>query len=115
MLTGGHFTHDRDVTPQQRAETPTGWAQFRIAHLGEDANTSVVLDTSSTGLGFRGGTGSCVIDDYVTRHGSTHYGEIACLVAGSHGSSIIVAATTSAWWTAFHTLMEKAVEAYATD
>lgn len=56
-----------------------------------------------------------MIDDYVTRHGSTHYGEIACLVAGSHGSSIIVAATTSAWWTAFHTLMEKAVEAYATD
>ena len=59
-----------------------------------------------------GGTGSCVVDDYVTKIGAHHYEELACLVQGRTGASVIVAAAPTAQWTQAAPLLEQAVAAY---
>lgn len=69
-------------------------------------------DATATGLAFLGGTGSCVIDDYVTRIGAHHYEELACLVQGRSGASVIVAAALAARWAQSRPLLEQAVAAY---
>ena len=61
---------------------------------------------------FRGGTGSCVIDAYVTRIGGHHYQEIACLVQGRTSASVIVAAAPAARWAQARPLLFRAVAAY---
>ena len=58
------------------------------------------------------GTGACVLDDYVTEIGAHHYKEIACLVQGRSGASVIVAAAPAAQWTQAAPLLEQAVAAY---
>lgn len=64
---------------------------------------------------FRGGTGSCVEDTYVTRVGGHRYREIACLVAGTRGSSVLVAAAPAASWDRYRPVLEQAVDAYAAE
>jgi hypothetical protein len=61
---------------------------------------------------FRGSTGSCVINQYVTRTGARHYQEIACLVQGRTSASVIVAAAPAAAWTRASPLLLRAVAAY---
>jgi hypothetical protein len=61
---------------------------------------------------FRGGTGSCVIDQYVTRIGAHRYQEIACLVQGRTSASVIVAAAPAATWAQASPLLFRAVAAY---
>ncbi len=56
-----------NVTPRQGDETLRDWAEFRVDHLREEDARSARPDGSASGLAFRGGTGPCVIDDYVTR------------------------------------------------
>jgi len=85
---GGAFQLYLNVTPRQGAETLAHWAAFRLAFLRADNAATVHLDAAATGVAFRGGTGSCVIDDYITRAGGYHFQEIACLVQGRHGGSV---------------------------
>ena len=64
---------------------------------------------------FRGGTGSCLEDTYVTRIGAHKYREIACLVAGVRGSSVLVAAAPADSWDRYSTVLQQAVDAYASE
>ncbi|HEV2309341.1 MAG TPA: hypothetical protein VGU73_02365 [Acidimicrobiia bacterium] len=88
-----------NATRREGAERLHGFAAFRIGLLGEEHDGSVRLEAAGEQLAFRGATGSCVIDRYVTRVGHHHYREIACLVVGAHGGAAVVvaAALTSAW------------------
>ena len=102
-----------NVTPRQGGETLSGWARFRIEHLTDDDASSARLDGAARDLKFRGGPGSCVVDDYVTRERAHHYREIACFVRGTRASSVLVAATPAADWGRYAGLLEQAVDSYA--
>ena len=69
-------------------------------------------DAAAEGVQFRGGTGSCVIDDYITRIGAYHHQEIACLVQGRTSTSVIVAAAPAAMWAQARPVLFRAVAAY---
>jgi hypothetical protein len=109
---GGAYELYLNVTPRQGAETLAHWAAFRLRFLRADSAATAHLDAAATGVAFRGGTGSCVIDDYVTRIGAHHYQEIACLVQGRTGASVIVAAAPAAAWAHARPLLFQAVAAY---
>ncbi len=102
-----------NVTPRQGDETLSGWAGFRLGHLTDDDASSARLDGAAEGLKFRGGPGSCVVDDYITKVRAHHYREIACFVRGAHTSSVLVAAAPAADWARYGGLLEEAVDSYA--
>ncbi len=102
-----------NVTPRQGDETLSGWARFRIEHLTDDDASSARLDGAARDMKFRGGPGSCVVDDYVTRERAHHYREIACFVHGTQGSSVLVAAAPATDWARYAGLLEQAVDSYA--
>jgi hypothetical protein len=102
-LNGGPKTGN----PQMRA-----WPSFRLDHLREDRNRLVHEEAHASALAFRGGRGSCVIDDYVTRLADHHYREIACFVQGRSTASVIVAAALVNMWPTYGPLLEGAVEAW---
>ena len=109
---GGTYLLYLNATPRQGGETLQNWAGHRLRVLrAEDASTAHE-DAAATGLVFLGGTGSCVIDDYLTRIGAHHYQELACLVQGRHGASVIVAAAPAAGWAQARPLLVRAVAAY---
>jgi hypothetical protein len=101
-----------NVTPRQGNETLADWTTFRLGHQREDDARSARLDSAATGLAFRGGTGSCVIDDYLTKTGANHYREIACYVQGAHHASVLIAAAPAADWGTYAGPLEQAVSAF---
>jgi len=101
-----------NATPRQGSERLQGWAAFRLRLLRSDDAASAHQDAAAQGVKFRGGTGSCVIDDYLTRIGGHHYQEIACLVQGRTSASVIVAAAPAAAWARARPLLFRAVAAY---
>jgi hypothetical protein len=109
---GGVFQLYLNATPRQGAETLTHWAGFRLRFLRADNAAGAHLDAAARGVRFRGGTGSCVIDDYFTRIGAHHFEEIACLVQSRTSASVIVAAAPAAWWAKARPLLLRAVAAY---
>jgi hypothetical protein len=109
---GGAFQLYLNATPRQGAERLQGWAAFRLRLLRSDDAASARQDAAAEGVKFRGGTGSCVIDDYLTRIGGHHYQEIACLVQGRTSASVIVAAAPAAAWVRARPLLLRAVAAY---
>ena len=102
-----------NLTPRQGAETLANWPSFRIEHLGDEGSTDVRLIASAHGLSFRSGHGSCVIDSYRTSR--TRYREIACLVAGTRTSSVIVGAVPSKTWAQQAETIERAITSLRTD
>ena len=109
---GGAFQLYLNATPRQGSERQQGWAAFRLRLLRSDDAVSAHQDAAAAGVKFRGGTGSCVIDDYLTRIGSHHYQEVACLVQGHTSASVIVAAAPAATWAQARPLLFQAVGAY---
>jgi hypothetical protein len=109
---GGTFQLYLNATPRQGAESLAHWAAFRLRFLRDDSATSAHLDGAAQRVGFRGGSGSCVIDDYTTRVGAHHFQEIACLVQGRHSGSVVVAAAPAATWAQARPLLLRTVEAY---
>jgi hypothetical protein len=107
----GDFALYLNATPKQGDESLANWTTFRLAHQA-DESSSVTLVATATGITFTGGQGSCVMDDYTSRHGSHPYREIACFVAGQHGSSVLVAATSTEHWRTERATLQSAVEAY---
>ena len=101
-----------NATPRQGSERLRRWAAFRLRLLRSDDAASAHQDAAARGVRFRGGTGSCVIDDYVTRIGAHHFEEIACLVQGRNGASVIVATAPAAMWARARPLLFRAVAAY---
>jgi hypothetical protein len=101
-----------NATPQQGEETQGNWAEFRLAHLrGEHAAAADRLSSRGE-MFFRGGTGACVADSYVTRVGAQSYREIACLVTGGRASSVVVVAAPAQSWHLYSPLLEQAVNSY---
>jgi hypothetical protein len=112
VSSGGVFQLYLNATPRQGDEQLRGWAAFRLRLLtGDDAASAHEL-AAAQDVKFRGGTGSCVIDTYVTRIGAHHYQEIACLVQGRASASVIVAAAPAATWAQASPLLLQAVAAY---
>jgi len=109
---GGVFQLYLNATPRQGSERLQGWAAFRLRLLRSDDATSARQDAAAEGVQFRGGTGSCVIDDYITRIGGHHYEEVACLVQGRTSASVIVGAAAAARWVRARPLLFRAVAAY---
>jgi len=109
---GGTFQLYLNATPRQGTEDLRHWAAFRLGLLRSDDAASAHQDAAAQGVQFRGGTGSCAIDDYLTRIGGHHYQEIACLVQGRTSASVIVAAAPAASWAQARPLLLQAVAAY---
>ena len=108
----GAFQLYLNATPRQGREQLAHWAAFRLHLLRSDTAASARQVASAQGVKFRGGTGSCVIDRYVTRIGGHHFQEIACLVVGRTSAGVIVAAAPAAAWTQARPLLLRAVAAY---
>jgi len=102
-----------NVTPKQGDETLSDWPDFRVGHLLGDTASAAKITGRATGLEFRGGNGSCVLDSYVTKKHANHYREIACFVQGAHTASVLVAAAPAGDWGTYQGLLEEAVSAYA--
>ena len=100
-----------NATPKQGDEQLDTFPSYRIEHL-RDESASTVHEHSHSIVEFRGGTGSCVIDDYVTRVKSHHYDEIACLVVGQTQTSVVVAAALASEWPRVSGELERAISAY---
>jgi hypothetical protein len=101
-----------NATPRQGGETLAGWARFRPAHNGDEGDMHVVTEASARGLRFSTGSGSCVIDRYATV--SAHYREIACLVRGSHASTVVVGAALPQDWKRLAPQLERSISSFAT-
>jgi hypothetical protein len=101
-----------NATPREGTESLRSWPTNRISHLLADDAASARELASARGVRFLGGTGTCVVDTYVTRIGAHHFTELACLVQGRRASSVIVAAAPSADWTRSASLLDRAVGAY---
>lgn len=100
-----------NATPREGAESLANWTRFRPDHNREEGDREVRLLGSARGLRFRGGTGSCVLDDYRTVTGA-RYREIACLVVGRSASAVVVAAAPPGRWAAEAPVLERAVDGF---
>lgn len=109
----GTFQLYLNATPRQGTERLQGWAGFRLGLLRSDDAASAQEVAAAQGVRFRGGTGSCVIDRYVTKIGAHHFEELACLVQGRTSASVVVAAAPSAQWGQARPVLLRAVAAYA--
>ncbi len=109
---GGAFQLYLNATPRQGRERLRDWAAFRLGRLRSDDAASAHQVAAGQGVQFRGGTGSCVIDDYLTRISKHHYEEIACLVQGRTSASVIVAAAPATTWALVRPLLFRALAAY---
>jgi hypothetical protein len=109
---GGTFQLYLNATPRQGSEWLAHWAAFRLHLLRSDDAASAQQVAAAQGIKFRGGTGSCVMDRYVTRIGGHHFQEVACLVQGRTSASVIVAAAPAARWVTARPLLLRAVAAY---
>jgi hypothetical protein len=99
-----------NATPRQGNETLQDWAAFRPAHNRDEGDRDVRALAAAQGLRFRDGVGSCVIDRYRTSR--TSYQEIACLVRGSGGETVVVAAALAPRWSRDAPALERAVSAF---
>jgi hypothetical protein len=108
----GTFQLYLNATPRQGEEQLQGWAAFRLKLLLSEDAASAHQDAAAEGVKFRGGTGSCVIDTYVTRMKAHEYQEVACLVQGRTSASVIVAAAPAVQWAQERPLLLRAVAAY---
>ena len=108
---GGYLLY-LNATPRQGGETLGNWAAYRLRFLRSDDASRALLDAHANGVHFRGGSGSCVLDDYVTKVGAHHFEELACLVQGRTGASVIVAAAPASQWPRAQPLLAQAVAAY---
>ena len=108
----GQYLLYLNATPQQGTETLANWAAFRVQRLASDDASRATLNAAIRGQPFRGGAGSCVIDHYVTRIRAHRFTELACLVRGRSGATVIVAAAPISRWASAQPMLDRAVSAY---
>ncbi len=109
---GGAILGYLNATPRQGAESLSNWPSFRIHHMREEGSREVKLLASATGIRFRSGHGSCVLDEY--RNAATRYREIACLVAGARASTVIVGAAPADRWSREAPAIQPAIASFTT-
>jgi hypothetical protein len=90
----------------------SNWSTFRPNHNAHEGDRHVHVLATARAVPFRSGRASCVIDTYRTSR--AHYHEIACLVDGARGSTVVVAAATVAAWHRQHEELERAIQAFQT-
>ena len=112
LSSSGAYMAYLNATPKQGAESLRDWPAFRVSHQRAENAAAVRLLAVRRGVPFIGGTGTCVIDAYVTKVRANHYTEIACFVQGATSASVIVAAAPSAIWSSASGLLARAVAAY---
>jgi hypothetical protein len=108
----GSFAGYLNATPRSGDETLANWHRFRVDHVAAEGARDVRLEAAATGLRFRSGRGSCVIDSYLTT--KARFREIACIVANEHSTNVVVAAARTNLWTRQAPLLERAVASFAT-
>jgi hypothetical protein len=101
-----------NATPKSGGETLSNWTRFRPNHVAEEGAHEVRLLAAATGLSFRTGPGSCVMDSYRTSR--ARYEEIACLVAGARASTVIVGAAEPGAWSAQGSAIKRAIASFVT-
>jgi len=101
-----------NATPHQGAETLANWAGFRTGHIRDEGSRQVRTAAMATGLRFRSGRGSCIVDGY--RNGSNRYREIACIVKGSRATTVIVGAAPVGQWARQAAVIEPAIASFTT-
>jgi hypothetical protein len=101
-----------NATPHQGAETLANWAGFRTGHIRDEGSRQVRTAAMATGLRFRSGRGSCIVDDY--RNGTNRYREIACIVKGSRATTVIVGAAPVGQWARQAAVIEPAIASFTT-
>ncbi|MBV8430093.1 MAG: hypothetical protein JO244_02950 [Solirubrobacterales bacterium] len=99
-----------NLTPRQGDETLANWSSFRVEHVAEDGDHNVRRLAAAQRLRFLSGQGSCVKDAYTTRT-NQRFVEIACLVSGGQGESVIVAAAPPQVWDRESATLERAIDA----
>ncbi|MGO8960661.1 MAG: hypothetical protein ACLQFR_25280 [Streptosporangiaceae bacterium] len=109
---GGSYLLYLNATPREGTENLGNWPRLRLRLLRSDDASTAHEIASASNVRFRGGTGSCILDSYVTKIGAHHYTELACFVQGKSSASVVVAAAPAARWTASAPLLERAVAAY---
>jgi hypothetical protein len=97
LAASGSYQLYINATPKQGSETLSDWPDFRLEHLKEDDASAARLIAESHGVRFLGGTGTCVVDAYVTKIKS---------------SSVIIAAAPTANWASASAVLMRAVAAY---
>jgi hypothetical protein len=109
----GAFLGYLNLTPRQGAESLANWSSFRITHNAAEGDRHVVRLAAASGLRFLTGTGSCVRDSYTTSSGA-HFIELACIVAGTRATSVIVGAAPPRAWSRMSPRIERAISAVVT-
>jgi hypothetical protein len=100
-----------NVTPRQGAERLAGWADFRTRRNRAEGDRRVRERAAAEGLRFAAASGSCVIDDYLSRVGSNPYTELACITSGRRYTNVFVGAALSRDWARLGPLIERAASA----
>ena len=113
LTTNGQYLGYLNLTPRQGGETLKNWSSFRVGHNADEGDTNVKRLAAASGLHFLTGRGACIKDAYTTKIGA-RYVEIACLVAGPHAESVIVAAAPPGAWTRESGTLERAIEGVRT-
>jgi hypothetical protein len=101
-----------NATPRQGTEQLHGWAGLRVGHNREEGDRQVRQLAAAEGLRFRNASGSCVIDDYLSRVGGNAYREIACLVSGHRDTDVFIGAALKRDWPALSVILERAASAF---
>ena len=109
---GGAYLGYLNATPRQGDERLQGWAEFRLEHLREDDARSAREDAAVKLVHSGNAVRSCIVDHYVTKVGSHHFHEVACLVEQRSASSVIVAATPSGDPAHVWAVLQRAVAAF---
>ena len=102
-----------NATPRQGSETLANWSSFRPDHNRDEGDVDVTPLASATNLPFPGARGSCVIDDYTSSTGH-RYREIACIVAGSSATTVVVGAAPPEQWRQQGPAIERAISSFVT-
>ncbi len=105
----GAFLGYLNVTPQQGDETLANWTQFRVEHNGEEGDTGVVAEASTTARRVGNESVSCVKDSYGTKIGA-HYTELACLIRGPRTTVVAVGASPPSRWAQISPTLERALD-----
>ena len=114
LSSSGAYLMYLNATPRQGTESLRNWPAFRLRHLLDDDASAARLLAQSRGVSFAGGTGSCVVDAYVTKIHRNHYTELACYVQGRTSASVIIAAAPTAGRATLPRALTRAVGAYQT-
>ncbi|MGN6167067.1 MAG: hypothetical protein ACTHQQ_02715 [Solirubrobacteraceae bacterium] len=108
----GRYIGYVNVTPRQGAEQPHRWAAFRTGHNRDEGDKQVREVAAAEDLHFRNASGSCVIDDYLSKVGSNPYREIACLITGHRHADVFIGAALRPHWRALSGTLERAASAF---